>query len=68
VNSGIRAVGSSKEYWQYAKECARWATEAKRREDQEILLQMAKAWTNIALVETDVTAQSARDEHATKTH
>jgi hypothetical protein len=52
-------MGSSREYWQYAKECARWAAEARRRDEQELLLEMAKAWTNIALVETDVTNQSA---------
>ena len=46
-------MGSSREYWQYAKECARWAAEAKQRDEQELLLQIAKAWTNIALVETD---------------
>jgi hypothetical protein len=48
-------MGSSREYWRYARECARWATEAERKDDQDILLQMAKASTNIALVETDVT-------------
>ena len=55
-------MGSSREYWRYAKDCARWAAEAKRREDQDVLLEMAKAWTNIALVETDVTRQAAREE------
>jgi len=52
-------VGSSKEYWEHARECARWAAEAKTKEDQEILLEMAKAWTNIALVESDGARQIA---------
>jgi hypothetical protein len=51
-------MGSSREYWQYARECARWAAESKAKEDQDVLLQMAKAWTNIALVEADVVKQA----------
>jgi hypothetical protein len=54
-----RVMGSSREYWQYAKECARWAAEAKEGDEQKLLLEMAKAWTNVALVETDVAKQSA---------
>jgi hypothetical protein len=48
VNYETHFMGSSREYWQYAKECARWATDAKEREGQKLLLEMAKAWTNIA--------------------
>jgi len=59
-------MGSSREYWQYAKECARWATEAKERDEQKLLLEIAKAWTNIALVETDVAKRSALERHAAK--
>ncbi len=59
-------MGSSTEYWQYAKECARWATEAKQKDEQELLLEMAKAWTNIALVETDVAKQSVLEGHEVK--
>jgi hypothetical protein len=51
-------MGSSREYWQYARDCARWATEAKNEDEQRLLLEMAKAWTNIALVESDVAGQS----------
>ena len=47
-------MGSSREYWLYAKECARWAAETKKQEDQDLFFDMAKAWTNIALVEGDV--------------
>ena len=48
-------MGSSSQYWQYARECAKWAAQTKDKEDQEIFLAMAKAWTNIALVQGDVT-------------
>ena len=47
-------MGSSREYWLYAKECARWAAETKNKEDQDLFMDMAKAWTNIAIVEADV--------------
>ena len=45
---------SSREYWQYARECARWAAQSKDQEDQDLFINMAKAWTNIAVVEGDV--------------
>jgi hypothetical protein len=54
-------MGSSREYWQHARECARWAAKAKTKEDQDICLEMAKAWTNIALVEADVAEESESD-------
>jgi hypothetical protein len=47
-------MGSSREYWEHARECARWAAEAKTKEDHDILFEMAKAWTDIALVESDI--------------
>jgi hypothetical protein len=54
-------MGSSREYWLYAKECARWAAETKNKEDQDLFIDMAKAWTNIAIVEADVTKVAARE-------
>jgi hypothetical protein len=51
-------MGSSREYWQYARECARWAAEAKKRDEQDLYLEMAKAWTHIALVDADVIRQA----------
>jgi sarcosine oxidase delta subunit len=51
-------MGSSREYWEHARECARWAEEAKNKEDQDVLREMAKAWAQIALVESDVARQS----------
>ena len=34
---------SSREYWQYARECARWAAQSKDQEDQDLFINMAKA-------------------------
>jgi hypothetical protein len=48
-------MGSSREYWEHARECARWAAEARNKEDQDILFEMAKAW--IALVESDIASK-----------
>jgi hypothetical protein len=58
-------MGSSREYWEHARECARWAAEAKTKEDQDILLGMAKAWTNIALVESDIARQVSFERRVT---
>jgi hypothetical protein len=54
-------MGSSRKYWQYARECARWAARTKDQEDQELFINMAKAWTNIALVEGDVTKRAPEE-------
>lgn len=56
-----RAHGSPREYWLYAKECAKWAAETKNKEDQNLFIDMAKAWTNIAIVEADVTKLANRE-------
>jgi hypothetical protein len=61
-------MGSSREYWEHARECARWAEEAKNKEDQEVLREMAKAWAHIALVESDVARHSAIDRSVAKPH
>jgi hypothetical protein len=54
-------MGSSREYWLYAKECAKWAAETKNKEDQDLFTDMPKAWTNIAIVEADVTKLADRE-------
>jgi hypothetical protein len=54
-------MGSSREYWQYARECARWAARTKDQEDQDLFIDMAKAWTNIALVEGDATKRAPEE-------
>jgi len=49
------------EYRSYAKECARRAAQAKNEDERSALLEMARAWTHVALVERDVTRQSIFD-------
>jgi hypothetical protein len=51
-------MGSSREYWRYARQCAKWAKEAQTKEDQVVMTDMAKAWVHLAMVDTDV-AKSA---------
>jgi hypothetical protein len=52
-------MSSSKEYLQCAQDCTRWAAEAKNNEEeQKLFIEMAKAWTNLALVDADVAVQS----------
>jgi hypothetical protein len=54
-------MGSSSESWLYAKECAKWAAESKSKDNQDLFFDMAKAWTNIAIVEADVTRIADRE-------
>jgi hypothetical protein len=61
-------MGSSREYREHAQECARWAQEAKNKEDQNVLREMAKAWAHIALVESDVARHAAIDRCVAKPH
>jgi len=57
-------MGSSREYWQYARECARWAKETQNnKEDHDLFVDMAKAWAHLAMTETDV-AKLAREAFA----
>jgi hypothetical protein len=42
-------ISDLNEYREYAQECVRWAAEAKDQEDRETLLEMAKAWTRVAI-------------------
>jgi hypothetical protein len=41
----------TKEYWDFARECAQWAVEAKDQLEKDHFLDMAKAWTELALLE-----------------
>jgi hypothetical protein len=59
-------MGSSRRYFEYARECSRCAAEAEERSTQDLLFEMAKAWTNIALVESDVAKQAAVERFVTK--
>jgi hypothetical protein len=56
-------MGSSRKYWQYARECARWAKESQNKEDHDLMVDMAKAWTHVALTDLDV-AKAAREAFA----
>jgi hypothetical protein len=51
-------MGSSRKYWQYARECAHWAKHLKEKDDREILERMAKAWMHVALADDDVARQA----------
>jgi hypothetical protein len=55
-------------YRQYAKECSRWATEAKTDNDRDTLVEMARAWRRVALVESDVMRQSLFDGFEGRKH
>ena len=44
-------MGSSQKYWQYARDCARWANKTTQEDDREILERMAKAWVHVALAD-----------------
>jgi hypothetical protein len=49
------------DYQRYAHECLRWAAQAQIEKDREQLLDMAKAWTHVALAQRDVIRQAAFD-------
>jgi hypothetical protein len=50
----------------YAGECLRWATKANTEEKRQAFLEMADAWTWVALVQTDVPMQSVADANVAK--
>jgi hypothetical protein len=47
-------MGSSSKYWQYARDCAKWAKAADKDEDKDILQRMGKAWADLARAQSDV--------------
>jgi len=49
------------EYQRYAHECLRWAAKAATEQERLTFLQMADAWTRVALVRADVATQFAAD-------
>ena len=57
-------MGSSQKYWQYARDCARWARDTKEEDDQEILQRMGKAWINVALADEDVAREALYERPA----
>ena len=56
-------MGAIKEYWECARECARLAAETKDRATKHHLLDMAQAWTELALLEAGVVR--GMSQHAT---
>jgi hypothetical protein len=42
-------ASSPKEYREFAQECLRWAAETKSERHRQVLLEMAKTWTQAAL-------------------
>ena len=54
------------EYRQHAEACTRWASEAKSARDREILLEIARIWTQMALREraAEVIMQSDGENEA----
>ncbi len=54
-------MGSSRKYWRYARECARWARQAETPDDHELLERMSEAWAHVALAEDDVARQAVAE-------
>ena len=61
-------MGSSREYWEHARECARWAAETENKEDQDVLREQAKTWAHIALVESVIARHAAIGRYVGKPH
>ena len=55
---------SPRDYKRYAQDCLRWAAQAEIQNDREQLLDMARAWTHVALAQQDVIRQSVSDSPA----
>ena len=49
------------EYLYYARQCSKWAATATNPEERRVFLEMADAWTRVALVQEDVTKQIAAE-------
>jgi hypothetical protein len=54
-------MASQSRYVQYAHHCLRFAEDAKSKGDRQIFLEMADAWTHVALVDRDVSRQTTLD-------
>jgi hypothetical protein len=59
-------MGSPQKYWQYARECARWARETNQDDDRELFERMSKAWVHIALAGGDVTREALAEASGKK--
>jgi hypothetical protein len=56
--SGGRVMPTSEEYRSYADHCLRWADETDSDEHRQAFLEMAKEWTQLALLQTQVQSQT----------
>ena len=54
------------EYQEYAIEYLKWAAGAKTEDERQAFLEMADAWTRVALVQSDVTMQFVADANVAK--
>jgi hypothetical protein len=59
---------SKTEYQRFASDCLKWAARSTTDKERNTFLEMADAWTRIALVDANVVSQSAADEIATRPH
>jgi hypothetical protein len=50
---GERIMPSENEYREYAQECVQWAATAKTEKERQIFLEMANAWTRVALIHSN---------------
>ena len=51
-------MGSSQKYWQYARDCARWAGQTKQADDRDIFQRMAKAWVHLTIALEDIARET----------
>ena len=59
-------MATKAEYQYYSSQCLRCAAGAKTEEERQAFLEMADAWTRIALVQHDVSRQIAADANEAK--
>jgi hypothetical protein len=51
-------------YWSNARDCRRWAEEAKSEADREAFLEMAATWTQLALKEQGLWSKAGAGQRA----
>lgn len=64
-HTGRCVMSKANEFWQYAKEALLWALHAESDEERQLLLSLARTWTQAALmqrraqIDTDDTSVAA---------
>jgi hypothetical protein len=66
ANSRETVMASQSRYMQYANRCLHLAEDAQSNGDRQMFLEMADAWTHVALVDRDVSKQTTLDAAATE--